>query len=119
MPFSARLTSASVHDSQVAIPLMTQSSKRVDYLYELMDSAYDANQIHAHSRELNPLPIIAPHPRRGTKKPSQLPKTFPVVPTPELTIAQKERFKERTISERVNARRKDASERATCGCEAP
>jgi hypothetical protein len=107
VPISAVLTSASVHDSQVAIPLMTLSSQRVVHLYELMDSAYDADPLHAHSRKLNHVPIIAPHPRRGTKKPSQLPKVFPVEPTPELTWAQQERFKERTMVERVNARIKD------------
>jgi hypothetical protein len=107
VPISAVLTSASVHDSQVAIPLMTMTTARVTHLYELMDSAYDANEIHAHSRELNHVPIIAPHGRRGTKKPSQMPKVFPVVPTPELTWAQQERFKERTMIERVNARLKD------------
>ena len=107
IPISAVLTSASVHDSQVAIPLMTMTSQRVVHLYELMDSAYDADPIHAHSRQLNHVPIIAPHPRRGTKKPSQLPKAFPPVATPELTWAQQERFKERTMIERVNARLKD------------
>ena len=50
LPISALLTSASVHDSQVAIPLMTMTSVRVPHLYELMDSAYDADSIHAHSR---------------------------------------------------------------------
>jgi hypothetical protein len=107
VPVSAVLTSASVHDSQVAIPLMTMTSKRVVHLYELMDSAYDADEIHAHSRELNHVPIIAPHPRRGTKKPSQLPKIFPVRLTPQLTWAEQDRYKERTMSERVNARLKD------------
>jgi hypothetical protein len=107
VPISAVLTSASVHDSQVAIPLMTMTSRRVVYLYDLMDSAYDADGLHAHSRKLNHVPIVAPHPRRGTKKPSQLPKVFPVEPTPELTWAQQERFKERTMVERVNARLKD------------
>jgi Transposase DDE domain/Transposase domain (DUF772) len=107
VPISALLTSASVHDSQVAIPLMTLSSQRVDYLYELMDSAYDANDLHAHSRKLNHVPIIATHPRRGSKQPSQLPKVFPETPTPEMTWAQQERFKERTMIERVNARLKD------------
>jgi hypothetical protein len=107
VPISAVLTSASVHDSQVAIPLMTMTSERVDYLYDLMDSAYDAADIHAHSRQLNHVPIIAPHGRRGTKKPSQLPKVFPAVPTPELTWAQQDRFRERTMVERVNARLKD------------
>ena len=37
VPVSAVLTSASVHDSQVAIPLMTLTSGRVTHLYELMD----------------------------------------------------------------------------------
>jgi DDE family transposase/transposase-like protein DUF772 len=107
VPISAVLTSASVHDSQVAIPLMILSSQRVVHLYELMDSAYDADPLHAYSRRLNHVPIIAPHPRRGTKKPSQLPKAFPAQPTPELSWAQQERFKERTMVERVNARIKD------------
>jgi hypothetical protein len=107
LPISAVLTSASVHDSQVAIPLMTLTSQRVDYLYELMDSAYDAEHIHGQSRQLNHVPIIAIHGRRGTKKPSQLPKAFPATPTPELTWAEQERYKTRTMSERVNARLKD------------
>src|SRR5579859_5088886 len=77
IPISAVLTSASVHDSQVAIPLMTLTSQRVVHLYELMDSAYDANAIHAHSRQLNHVPIIAPHGRRGAKKPSLLSQAFP------------------------------------------
>jgi hypothetical protein len=107
IPISAVLTGASVHDSQVAIPLMSLTSSRVTYLYELMDSAYDAESIHAHSRQLNHVPIIAPHPRRGTKKPSQMQKVLPDKPTPQLTWAQQERFKTRTMSERVNARLKD------------
>ncbi|HWF07632.1 MAG TPA: transposase, partial [Bryobacteraceae bacterium] len=74
LPISAILTSASVNDSQVAVPLMTMSGERVVYLYDLMDSAYDANEIHAHSRQLNHVPVIAPHPRRGTKKPLQMQK---------------------------------------------
>jgi hypothetical protein len=36
------LTSASVHDSQVAIPLMKLTSGKVTYCYDLMDAAYDA-----------------------------------------------------------------------------
>jgi len=107
IPISAVLTSASVHDSQVAIPLMTMSSKRVTHLYEVMDSAYDADDIHAHSRQLNHVPVIAPHPRRGTKKSSQVPKVYPDTPGPELCWAKRERYKQRTMSERVNARLKD------------
>ena len=52
------LTSASVHDSQVAIPLMTMTSARVSYLYDLMDAAYDAAAIHDQSRALGHAPIV-------------------------------------------------------------
>jgi len=107
IPISALLTSASVHDSQAAIPLMTLTSQRVQYLYDLMDSAYDANPIHEHSRQLEHVPIIAVHGRRGTKKPSQMPKVFPPKPTPELPWAQQRRYQARTMVERVNARLKD------------
>ena len=48
----ALLTSASVHDSQVAIPLMTMTSARVFYLYDLMDAAYAAAAIVAQSKAL-------------------------------------------------------------------
>lgn len=107
IPIAAILTSASVHDSQVAIPLMTMTSGRVQHLYELMDSAYDADPIHQHSRAGGRAPVIAPHGRRGAKKPSPLTKAFPAKPTPELCWAKRERFKERTMIERVNARLKD------------
>ena len=70
IPISALLSSASVHDSQVAIPLMTLSSQRVTHLYELMDGAYDANDIHAHSRELNHIPNIEPHGAAPRSRPS-------------------------------------------------
>jgi hypothetical protein len=72
-----------------------------------MDSAYDATEIHAHSRQLHHVPVIAPHPRRGTKKPLQMPKIFPDKPTPQLSWAQQDRYKTRIMSERVNARLKD------------
>ena len=67
----------------------------------------DRGWIHEHSRQLNHVPIIAPHSRRGTKKSSQMQKVFPDKPTPQLTWAQQERYKTRTMSERVNARLKD------------
>jgi hypothetical protein len=107
LPISAVLTSASVHDSQVAIPLMTMTSQRVVHLYELMDSAYDAGDIHAHSKQLQHVPIIAPHARPGTINPSKKQKKVPGKSNPELTLAQQERYKIRTMSERVNARLKD------------
>jgi hypothetical protein len=101
IPISAVLTSASLHDSQVAIPLATMTTQRVTYLYELMDSAYDADHIHQQSHSLGHVPIIDPHPRRRQSQP------FSPIAAPQLSWAQQNRYKERTMSERVNARLKD------------
>jgi Transposase DDE domain/Transposase domain (DUF772) len=63
IPISAILTSASLHDSQAAIPLATLTAGRVTNLYDLMDSAYDAPEIKAKSVALGHVPIIDAHPR--------------------------------------------------------
>jgi hypothetical protein len=102
IPISAVLTSASLHDSQVAIPLATLSTQRVTYCYELMDSAYDAYHITEQSRAMGHVPIIDPHQR--PKSESLL---APQTPARELSWAQKQRYQERTMIERVNARIKD------------
>ena len=52
IPIGAILTSASVHDSQVAIPLSALTRERVTNLYDLMDAAYDSQIIRDHSRSL-------------------------------------------------------------------
>ena len=64
IPVSCLLTSASVHDSQAAIPLATLTASRVDSLYDLMDSAYDAPEIRAFSTKLGHVAIIEVNPRR-------------------------------------------------------
>ena len=62
------LTSASVHDSQVAIPLMTMTSARVAYLYDLMDAAYDAAAIHDQRRTLGKAIIVDSNFREDQKE---------------------------------------------------
>ena len=47
VPVSCILTSASMHDSQAAIALACLTAGRVDNLYDLMDAAYDAEEIRA------------------------------------------------------------------------
>ena len=64
IPLSCILTSASVNDSQVAIPLATMTAERVTNLYDLMDAAYDAAEIRAHSESLGHVPIIDVNPRK-------------------------------------------------------
>ncbi len=58
IPLSAILTSASLHDSQAAIPLAQKSAERITNLYDLMDAAYDAPQIRVYSIALRHIPII-------------------------------------------------------------
>jgi hypothetical protein len=107
IPISAVLTSASLHDSQVAIPLATMTSSRVINLYDLMDSAYDAPEIKARSRALGHVPIIDRHPRnvpggkeaiaaeaRGRRKAGYV-------------LAEDVRYNERSAAERINGRLKD------------
>jgi len=103
IPISVVLTSASVHDSQVAIPLATMSTQRVTYFYELMDAGYYAQHITEKSRELGHVPIVEPKAPGGPK--SQVPVL--VKRARELSPAQRERYKERTMVERANARLKD------------
>ena len=93
IPITPLLTSASLHDSQPAIPLATMSSERVTYLYDLMDSAYDCDGIREISRKYGHVPIIDQNQRRGEKR--------------ELDPAEKTRFNERTTVERVFGRLKD------------
>jgi hypothetical protein len=107
IPVSCVLTSASVHDSQVAIPLMTMTGARVSYLYDLMDAAYDAAAIHAKSEALGHQPIIDPNYRAQHETKAEWAKEvermeFIKIPDPDDVI-----YDFRTMVERVNARLKD------------
>ena len=87
------LTSASLHDSQATIPLMTMTRTRVIHLYEPMDAAYDSAEIREHCLAGGQIPIIDSNPRRGEKIPMD----------PATAI----RYHERTTVERFFARLKD------------
>lgn len=90
---SALLSSASMHDSQAAIPLALMSAERVTNCYDLMDAAYCSTALRAYSRSLGHVPLIDHNPRRGEKI--------------EFAPHEAERYKERTQAERTNARLKD------------
>ena len=95
VPISAALTSASVYDNQVSVPLARLSAQRVTSLYTLMDAAYDSEPLRQLERELGHVPIVAIN-SRGRENP------------PTLDEAQKKRFGERTVVERINSRLKDS-----------
>ena len=104
IPISAILTAAALHDSQVAIPLATMTAQRVTSLYDVMDTAYDATEIYQHSRSLGHVPIIKPARRRHKEIPFSGRKQ---AEAREMTWAEQDRFRERTMVERVYARLKD------------
>ena len=93
-PISVLTTSASLHDSQVAIPMTKLTASRVTSLYDLMDAAYDASAIHETSREVGHRPIIDANKRRG--------EALPMDPATAV------RYRERTTAERGNSRLKDS-----------
>lgn len=106
IPITCLLTSASLHDNQVAIPLATMTAARVTSLYDVMDCAYDVPEIHAHSRSLGHVPIIAENPRCGSKHTRHSAETR-ARRTIRFRDAEAIRFAERSASERVNAALKD------------
>jgi hypothetical protein len=94
IPISCLLTSASLNDSQVSIPLEIMSNSRVSSLYTLADKAYDAEDIRVQIRSFGKVPLIQAR---------------------EMTYAQDKlfdpasiiRFKTRTTIERSFSRLKD------------
>lgn len=94
IPISCILTSASVHDSQVALPLATMTQQRVTNLYDVMDSAYDAEIIGEHSKQQGHVALIDFNHRSPKDERQFLPH-------------EAQRYKERSTAERINARLKD------------
>jgi hypothetical protein len=89
VPLSWLVTSASMHDSQAAIPLAQMSARRVTSLYDLADAAYDAAPIREMCARLGHVPIIDHNPRGGEKR--------------EFSPAEAVRYRERSTAERVNS----------------
>ena len=107
IPVSCILTSASVHDSQVAIPLTVMTRERVINLYDLMDAAYDAPLIRRYSESMGHIPIIDINTRgnTGLKEENKAEaKRFELL---HFKLPESRRYNERTVIERVYARLKD------------
>lgn len=68
IPLAVIITSASLNDCEVAIPLAEKANKVVSSLYDLMDAAYDHPEIRNHSISLGHKPIIDVCPTGKIKK---------------------------------------------------
>ena len=113
VPLRCILTSASLHDSQVAIPLATLTTARITNLYDpgsspgqaLMDSAYDAPEIRAHSESLGHVAIIDANPRSASRKLER--KTAARAAHRRPRVRRAVTYREPTTVERVKGRLKD------------
>ena len=107
LPISCVLTSASVHDSQVALPLAELTNQQVNNLYDLMDSAYDSPIIKQHSRSLGHVPIIDMNPRGNKKKKQELKAEAKRCKLLNFKNPVDVRHNERSNVEKINGRLKD------------
>ena len=107
IPVSCILSSASLHDSQVAIPLATMSNARITNLYDLMDSAYDATEIREYSEALGHVAIIDDNPRRDAVRKQALLTEAQAQRAVDYVYPADMRYRERSTVERINGRLKD------------
>lgn len=107
IPISCLLSSASLHDSQVAIPLATITHQKVTSCYDLMDAAYDVPQIKQHSELLGHVPIIDENPRRNKERKKEIELEQKGRKVAGYKLAENIRYNERSTVERVNGRLKD------------
>ncbi|MEO1938731.1 MAG: transposase [Sulfurimonas sp.] len=100
-----------MHDSSVALPLMQETSKRVNYLYDLQDAGYDADIIREFSFNLGHKPIIDINPKNSKELKAKIElikhekKSFNF-----LNLQQnldEEHYNQRSMVERVNKYLKD------------
>ena len=95
IPLAFMTTSASVHDSRAAIPLLRLTSGRILALfYALMDKAYAGAPIAQAAADLGHVPIVPPKAERNH-------------PAPEFTPDRKRRYDHRTSVERFFSDLKD------------
>ena len=107
LPVSALLTSASVHDSQVAIPLALTTAGRVTNLYDLMDAAYDAPPIRAVSHALGHVPLIDRNFRSDAAAREEAAAERARLGLVGHALPEQARYNERTNAERGNGRLRD------------
>jgi len=94
VPMSFAVTGASVHDSQVAVPLMKKTRETADFLYVLLDKGYISPVINGYVDMIGRKAIIDRKAYKG------------VVADP-LDPASRHRYAARTTVERTNSELKD------------
>ena len=112
IPIIAFYSGANVHDSSVALPLIQETSKRVNYLYDLQDAGYDADIIREFSIKYGHKPIIDINPKNSKELKAKIElieheqKMFKYL-NQHLNL-DKQHYNQRSMVERVNAYLKDS-----------
>ena len=111
IPITAFYSGANVHDSSVALPLMQETRKRVNYLSDLQDAGYDADIIREFSTTLGHRPIIDTNPKNSKELKAKIEliehenKTFKYLNWH--LNCDEQHYKQRSMVERVNKYLKD------------
>lgn len=111
IPITAIYSGASVHDSSLSLPLIEQTSNKVQYLYDLQDAGYDADTIREFSIKHNHRPLIDINPRNSKELKAQIAldkeekKKFEFL---NMSLSSDEHhYNQRSMVERVNKYLKD------------
>ena len=107
IPISMLITSASVHDSQVAIPLTKITKEKIPSFYDLMDAAYDVPAIKQYSYAIGHVPIIDSNPRGNKDLKQEMEQEKKAQKTLNWRPPPLQRYKQRSSAERVNSQLKD------------
>jgi len=114
IPITAFYSGANVHDSSVALPLIQETSKRVNYMYDLQDAGYDSDIIRKFSRKYGHMPIIDINPKNSQTLRDKIQlskdekvkfKFFGLMPSIEMK--ESKHYNQRSMVERVNKYLKD------------
>ena len=111
IPITAFYSGANVHDSSVALPLIHETSRRVNYLYDLQDAGYDAKIIKEFSENLGHHPIIDINPKNSKKLKTKIElvkherEAFKYLH--QHLNCEKEHYNQRSMVERINKYLKD------------
>jgi len=112
IPVTAIYSAASVHDSSLALPLIKETSQKVNYLYDLQDAAYDSRIIRSYSEKHNHRPMIDINPKNSKVRKEQI-----ALAKSEKKVlgslglyndSDDKHYNQRTSVERVNAYLKDS-----------
>ena len=111
IPITAIYSGANVHDSSLALPLIKETSKKVNYFFDLQDAGYDADIIRGFSKEHGHRPIIDINPKNSQKLKDKIELIkdekvkFKFFGLPESSDAH--HYNQRSMVERVNKYLKD------------